>query len=93
MAWFRVHLTEEQPRIVPEERVAHPNLRVREKMLVIWLLHCGATREHAALVVGASRSTVQRYVAAVRAGGLGRSAPGPGLSPGQRDGRLSGSDP
>ena len=70
MAWFRVHLTEEQQRIVHEERVSHPNLRVREKMLVIWLLHCGATRDHAAVVVGASRATVQRYVAAFRAGGL-----------------------
>ena len=92
MAWFRVHLTEEQPRIVPEERVAHPNLRVREKMLVIWLLHCGATREHAALVVGGPGppSTVRGRGPR---GGLGRSAPGPGLSPGQRDGRLSGSDP
>jgi hypothetical protein len=44
MAWFRVHLTEEQQRIVNEERVAHPDLRVREKMLVLWLLHCGAKR-------------------------------------------------
>jgi transposase len=70
MAWFRVQLTEEQQQIVHEERVSHPNLRVREKMLVIWLLHCGATREYAAGVVGASRSTVQRYVAAFRAGGL-----------------------
>ncbi len=42
MAWFRVHLTEEQQRIVNEERVAHPDLRVREKMLVLWLLHCGS---------------------------------------------------
>jgi transposase len=70
MAWFRVRLTEEQQRIVNEERVSHPDLRVREKMLVIWLLHCGATREKAAVVVGVSRSTVQRYVAAFRAGGL-----------------------
>jgi transposase len=70
MAWFRVHLTEEQQRIVNEERVAHPNLRVREKMLVIWLLHCGATREKAAEIVGIGRATVQRYVAAFRAGGL-----------------------
>src|SRR6516162_476991 len=70
MAWFRVRLTEEQQRIVNEERVAHPNLRVREKMLVIWLLHCGATREKAAEIVGIGRATVQRYVAAVRAGGL-----------------------
>jgi len=70
MAWFRVKLTEDQQRIVHEERVAHPNLRVREKMLVLWLLHCGATREKAAEVAGVSRATVQRYVAAFRAGGL-----------------------
>jgi transposase len=70
MAWFRVRLTEEQQRIVNEERVAHPNLRVREKMLVIWLLHCGATRDKAAEIVGIGRATVQRYVAAFRAGGL-----------------------
>jgi transposase len=63
-------LTEEEQRIVNEERVSHPNLRVREKMLVIWLLHCGATREQAAVFVGVSRSTVQRYVAAFGAGGL-----------------------
>src|SRR5438067_12868989 len=70
MAWFRVRLTEEQQRIVDEERVAHPDLRVREKMLVLWLLHCGATREGAARVVGVSRATVQRYVAAFRSDGL-----------------------
>ena len=70
MAWFRVQLTEEQQRIVNEERVSHPNLRVREKMLVLWLLHWGATREKAAEIVGVGRATVQRYVAAFRAGGL-----------------------
>jgi transposase len=70
MAWFRVQLTEEQQRIVNEERVSHPDLRVREKMLVLWLLHCGTTREKAAEIVGVGRATVQRYVAAFRAGGL-----------------------
>ena len=70
MAWFRVHLTDEQQRIVNEERTSHPSLRVREKMLVLWLLHCGASREKAAEVVGVSRATVQRYVAAFRAAGL-----------------------
>jgi transposase len=70
MAWFRVQLTEEPQPIVNEERVAHPDLRVREKMLALWLLHGGATREEAARVVGVSRSTVQRYVAAFRTGGL-----------------------
>ena len=44
-----------------------PNSR---KMLVLWLLHTGLTRQHAAKAVGVSRATVQRYVAAFRQGGL-----------------------
>ena len=70
MAWFRVQLDEEQQRIVNEERSSHPNLRVREKMLVLWLLHSGVTRQKAAEIVGVGRATVQRYVAAFRDGGL-----------------------
>ena len=70
MAWLRVQLTEEEQRVVNEERCCHPNLRIREKMLVLWLLHNGLTREQAAKVVGVSRATVQRYVAAFRQGGL-----------------------
>ena len=70
MAWFRVRLTEEEQRVVNEERCCHPNLRIREKMLVLWLLHTGLTRQHAAKAVGVSRATVQRYVAAFRQGGL-----------------------
>ena len=70
MAWFRVQLTEEQQRIVHEERTSHPDLRVREKMLVLWLLHCGTTRQKAAEIVGRGRATIHRYVAAFREGGL-----------------------
>ena len=70
MAWLRIRLTEEQQRIVNEERSVHPNARVREKMLALWLLHNGLTRENAAKIVGVSRATVQRYVAAFREGGL-----------------------
>ncbi len=62
MAWFRVRLTEDEQRVVNEERCCHPNLRIREKMLVLWLLHTGLTRQHAAKAVGVSRATVQRYV-------------------------------
>ena len=69
MAWFRVQLTEEQQRIVNEERTSHPDLRVREKMLVLWLLHCGTTRQKAAEIVGLGRATVHRYVVAFREGG------------------------
>ena len=70
MAWFRVRLTEEQQRVVNEERSSHPNPRIREKMLVLWLLHNEFTRQQAAEVVGVGRATVQRYVAAFREGGL-----------------------
>lgn len=70
MTWLRVQLTEEQQCIVDEERSSHPNLRIREKMLVIWLLHSGLTRRKAAEIVGVSRVTVQRYVVAFREGGL-----------------------
>ena len=52
MAWLRVQLTEEQQRVVNEERSSHPNARVREKMLVLWLLHNGVTRQNAAKIVG-----------------------------------------
>ena len=70
MAWFRVHLTEEERHIVNEERTAHPNERIRERMLVLWLLHNGLTRQKAAEIAGVGRATVQRYVAAFREGGL-----------------------
>ncbi len=70
MAWLRIHLTEEQRLIVNEERSSHPNARVREKMLALWLLHNGLTRENAAKIVGIGRATIQRYVAAFREDGL-----------------------
>jgi transposase len=70
MAWFRVQLTEEQRRIVDEERIAHPNPRVRDKMLVLWLLHHGLTRQKVAEIVGIGRATAHRYVVALREGGL-----------------------
>ena len=70
MAWLRVQLTEEQQSMVTEDRTSHPHPRVREKMLILWMLHCGVTREKAAEVAGVGRATVQRYVAAFRDGGL-----------------------
>ena len=70
MAWTRIQLTEDEQRILNEERTSHPNLHVRDKMWTIWLLHCGVTRQKAAEIVGVSRATVQRYVEAYRQGGL-----------------------
>ena len=70
MAWLRIHLTEEQQRVVNKERSNHPNPRVRKKMLALWLLHNGLTRENAAKIVGIGRATIQRYLAAFREDGL-----------------------
>jgi transposase len=70
MTWLRVQLTEQQQAVVNSERDAHPDAHVRRKMLVLWLLHCGVTRQKAAVVAGLGRATVQRYVAAFRDGGL-----------------------
>ena len=70
MAWLRVQLTEEQRCVVNEERTSHPNERIRERMLVLWLLHNGVTRQKAAEIVGIGRATVQRFVAAFRDGRL-----------------------
>ena len=68
MAWTRIQLTEEQQRIVNEERTSHPSLQVRDKMWTIWLLHCGLTCRELPRSLG-SRATVQRYVDAYCAWG------------------------
>jgi transposase len=70
MAWLRVCLTDEEQVVVNEERASHPNERIRERMLVLWLLHNGVTRQKAAEIAGVGRATVQRFVAAFRDKGL-----------------------
>ena len=70
MGWLRIELTQAQQQMVNAQRDGHPQDHVRRKMLVLWLLHCGRTREKTAEVAGLGRATVQRYVAAFRAGGL-----------------------
>ena len=70
MAWFRVALSEQQQVVVNEERESHPNARVRQRMLVLWALHCGLTRVKAAELADVGRATVERVVAAFRDGGL-----------------------
>jgi transposase len=70
MAWYRTALSDKEQEVVNAERDSHPEAHVRRKMLILWLLHCGITRDKAAQVAGVARSTVQRYVAAYRDGGL-----------------------
>ena len=71
MAWFAITLTDDEQRVVNAERDSHPDAHVRRKMLALWLLHHGDTRERAATITGLGRATVQRYVRAYRDGGLG----------------------
>lgn len=70
MAWLRVQLSAAEQAVVKEESECHPNLHVRQRMRVLWLLHCQVTRAKAAEIVGVGRATVQRWVAAYRDGGL-----------------------
>ena len=70
MSWFRVGLTEDEQRVVNEERESHPESHVRRKMLVLWSLHCDLKRTQAAQLAGVGLATVERYVAAYRDGGL-----------------------
>ena len=70
MKWLRISLTEEERRVVMGERESHPDPLVRRKLWVLWLLHCGTTRNKAAEIVGVARSTIERYVADFRDKGL-----------------------
>ena len=74
MAWFRVRLTEEEQRIVNEERCSHPNLRIREKMLVLWLLHNGVTRAASGQGCRCQSGHRPAVRGRVSRGGLGRPA-------------------
>ncbi|MBY0457698.1 MAG: hypothetical protein K2V38_10200 [Gemmataceae bacterium] len=58
MSWFQIALTEDEQRGVNAERDTHPDTHVRRKMLVLWLLHHGDTRQRAATIAGLGRATV-----------------------------------
>lgn len=64
--WLKFDLTEAEIVVVLEERHSHPNLSIRERMNVVWMLHKGAQREEAAKLANVSRSTVQRVVRSFR---------------------------
>lgn len=63
-------LSEDEQRVVLDHRDCHVDRLVRRRMWALWLLHCGETREKTAEILGVSRATVQRHVAAYRTGGL-----------------------
>jgi transposase len=68
--WYKVELSEDEQVIVHEERNAHPNLNIRNRMLIIWLLHQGLQRQQAADIAQVQRITVQRLVKAFQKGRL-----------------------
>ena len=71
MAWCRIHLRKTSDESsMRNSRVAIPISWFETKMLTIWLLHCGVTRQKAAEIVGVSCARVQRYVDAYCKGGL-----------------------
>lgn len=70
MEWLRVQLSEDEQRLLMEQRESHADPYVRRRMWVLWLLHHGVSREQAARLVGVARSTVERFVAQYRTGGL-----------------------
>ena len=70
MTRIPIQLSESEEPIVAAERYSHPDLHVRRKMLVLWSVHSRLTHLQAAKVAGVGRATVQRYLAAYRAGGL-----------------------
>jgi len=65
-SWLKFDLTEAEIAIVLEERLSHPNLSIRERMNIVWMLHKGSEREKTAKNANVSRSTVQRVVKAFR---------------------------
>lgn len=69
-SWLKFDLTEAEIAIVLEERHSYPNLSVRERMNIVWMLHKGSERDVAAKNANVSRSTVQRVVKAFRANRL-----------------------
>ncbi|MDQ3331716.1 MAG: hypothetical protein M3552_13855, partial [Planctomycetota bacterium] len=49
-------LSDDERVVVRAERDSHPDVPVRRKMLVLWLLHCGVTRDRAATIAGLGRA-------------------------------------
>ena len=79
-AWFRPTLSADQQARVLADRDAHPDPVVRRKMLVLWAVHLGHSRQQAADLAAVGIATAKRYLIAFRDGGfdaLGGRTPSP----------------
>jgi transposase len=66
MGWLRISLSADEQHVVIDNRETHSSLLVRRRLLVLWSLHCGLTRQQAADVAGIGLATVQRFVSIYR---------------------------
>ena len=69
-AWFRPTLSEDEQAAVLADRDEHPDPVVRRKMLVLWAVHLGHTRQQSADLADVGIATAKRYLIAYRDGGL-----------------------
>jgi hypothetical protein len=70
MAWLRISLTDEEQQVVEANRHAHPSTLVRRRLLVLWSLDCGPTRQQASVVTGVGLATTGRIVSLYRREGI-----------------------
>jgi transposase len=68
--WFRPTLSPAEQALVLADRARHPDPVVRRKLLVLWAVHLGHSREDAAQIASVGIATAKRYVLAYRDGGL-----------------------
>src|SRR6266436_3401394 len=69
----RLSFSQEDLRILAQERYEHPDPRVQKRMEVLWLISQKVTHHEAARLAGVSRATAERYVAIYRSGGVAAS--------------------
>lgn len=68
-SWFRPTLSADEQAAVLADRDEHPDPVVRRKMLVLWAVHLGHTRQQAADLAAVGVATAKRYLIAYRDGG------------------------
>jgi transposase len=69
-AWFCPTLSADEQAAVLADRDEHPDPVVRRKLLVLWAVHLGHTRQQAADLGAVGIATAKRYLIAYRDGGL-----------------------
>ena len=62
--------SQEDLRMLAQERYEHPDPRVQKRLEVLWLISQKVTHLQAAKLAGVSRATAERYVACYRQGGV-----------------------